>query len=195
MNNEATLTEEKIQVPTEEKIQAPKGKKTQATPKGKKRILVAGIGNPFLKDDGFGTAVIKKLIEKKSLPAFVEVSDIGIGGLKLAYDLMRGYDGLVLIDASPRGEEPGTLYVIEPDEREVNADLTEGNFIDPHGCDPATVLRFIKALNAWPGKVVIIGCEPSNTEDFDRELSDPVTQAMDKAVILTEEIIAEMINS
>jgi hydrogenase maturation protease len=108
---------------------------------------------------------------------------------------MRGYDGLVLVDASPRGEAPGTLYVIEPDEREVNADLLDGNFIDPHGGDPATVLRFIKALNAWPGKVVIVGCEPSNTEDFIRELSEPVAGAIGRAVILTEDIITEMINT
>src|SRR5215472_11766237 len=74
----------------------------------KKRIMIAGIGNIFLRDDGFGVEVIKRLQEKNS-SADLEINNMGVGGLKLAYDLMKGYDGLILIDASARGEEPGTL--------------------------------------------------------------------------------------
>src|SRR5262245_34706262 len=114
---------------------------TRSEVKPKKRIMIAGIGNIFLADDGFGVEVIRRLEEKDAL-ADVEINNAGIGGLKLAYDLMKGYDGLILIDASSRGETPGTLYVIEPDEKSVNADLEDGSFIDPHGADPATVLRF-----------------------------------------------------
>ena len=84
---------------------------------GRKRVMIAGVGNMFLKDDGFGGAVIKK-IAGKEFPEGVEVKDFGTGGLKLAYDLMKGYDALILLDASRRGEKPGTLYVIEPDENE-----------------------------------------------------------------------------
>src|SRR5215467_5448557 len=100
----------------------------------RKRILIAGIGNIFMKDDDFGAAVIKKISSNNSFEN-VEVSDVGTGGLKIAYDLTRGYDGLILIDASPRGEKPGTLYVIEPGEKEINAELDDGSFIDPHGAD------------------------------------------------------------
>src|SRR5215831_10999034 len=98
----------------------------------KKRIMIAGIGNMSLSDDGFGPEVIKRLSEKK-LSQGVEINNSGIGGLKLAYDLMKGYDLLVLIDTSARGEEPGTLYVIEPNEKDIPSDLDDGTFMDPHG--------------------------------------------------------------
>ena len=159
----------------------------------KRRIMVAGIGNTFLQDDGFGTAVISKIKEKGGATfKNVEINDAGIGGLKLAYDLMKGYDGLILVDATSRGEEPGTIYVIEPDEKEIDANLGEGSFIDPHGADPATVLKFVKALGAWPGKVIIVGCEPFNIDDFEMGLSGPVKAAVDRAVEIVEEIIETM---
>lgn len=164
----------------------------------RKRIMVAGIGNTFLQDDGFGAEVIKSFREKQGINGLyqdIELHDVGIGGLKLAYDLMKGYDALILVDASPRGESPGTLYVIEPDEKEVRAGLDDGNFIDPHGCDPATVLRFVKSLGAWPGKVVIIGCEPGAIEDFGVGLTEPVKAAVGGAVILLEETIESVRNA
>ena len=153
--------------------------------------MIAGIGNIFLQDDAFGTAVIRQVEEKGSLQN-VEINNVGTGGLKLAYDLMKGYDGLVLIDASRRGEEPGTLYIIEPNEQDIPAVLEEGSFIDPHGADPATVLRFIRALNAWPGKVVIVACEPAAAEEFAIGLSDSVAASVEKAVQLVEDIVREM---
>lgn len=157
----------------------------------KKRVMIAGAGNMFLKDDGFGGAVIKKMLNKK-FPEGVEIKDFGTGGLKLAYDLMKGYDGLVLIDASKRGEKPGTLYIIEPDEKEFNPDLAEGDLIDPHGADPATVLRFVKAVGAWPAKVLIVACEPETVDDFEIGLSDHVSASVDEAVQLVVEIINEI---
>ncbi|MEO7294343.1 MAG: hydrogenase maturation protease [Ginsengibacter sp.] len=157
----------------------------------KKRVMIAGVGNMFLKDDGFGGAVIKKMLHKK-FPEGVEIKDFGIGGLKLAYDLMKGYDGLILIDASKRGEAPGTLYVIEPDEKEINPDLEQGDPIDPHGGDPSTVLRFVKAVGAWPAKVLIVACEPETVDDFEIGLSDQVNASVDKAVELVDEIINEI---
>ncbi len=157
----------------------------------KKRVMIAGVGNIFLKDDGFGGAVIKKMLHKK-FPEGVEVKDFGTGGLKLAYDLMKGYDGLILLDASKRGEKPGTLYVIEPDEKEINPDLENGDPIDPHGADPSTVLRFVKAIGSWPGKVLIVACEPENVDDFEIGLSDQVTASIDKAIDLVDEIINEI---
>jgi hydrogenase maturation protease len=128
----------------------------------RQRIMVAGVGNMFLKDDGFGHAVVKKLMEKK-LPEGVEVKDFGTGGLKLAYDLMTGYNYLIIVDASSRGEKPGTLYLIEPREEEVNADLEQGGPIDPHNADPSTVLRFVKSFGAWPEKVLILAVNPKQS--------------------------------
>jgi hydrogenase maturation protease len=157
----------------------------------KKRVMIAGIGNMFLKDDGFGSEVVNRIRERNQ-PEGVEVCDFGTGGLKLAYDLMRGYDALILVDSSSRDEEPGTLYVIEPEPEEFDTDLENGGPIDPHGADPVTVLRFVKAIGAWPGKILIIGCEPEGVEEFDVGLSEPVMEAVGRAVDLVEEEIEKI---
>jgi hydrogenase maturation protease len=167
-----------------EKIKAP-------APTARKRIMVAGVGNMFMKDDGFGGAVVKRLLEKENRPN-VEIRDFGTGGLKLAYDLMRGYDALILLDASKQGDQPGTLYLIEPDEKEFSPDLEKGGPIDPHGADPVSVLRFVKAMDAWPPKVLIIACEPASVDDFEIGLSEPVSAAVDEAVRLVERTIEEI---
>ncbi len=165
--------------------------KETETISNKKRVMIAGVGNMFMKDDGFGGAVIKKLLHK-NFPGGVEIKDFGTGGLKLAYDLMKGYDGLILLDASQRGEKPGTLYVIKPNEKEFNSDLEQGGPIDPHGADPVMVLRFVKAIGSWPGKVLIVACEPETVEDFEIGLSEQVNASVDKAVELVYEIIEEI---
>jgi hydrogenase maturation protease len=154
----------------------------------KKRVMIAGVGNMFMKDDGFGVEVVKRMMQKK-FPEGVEVKDFGTGGLKLAYDLMKGYDGLILLDASKRGEKAGTLYVIEPDEKEFQSSLEEGDSIDPHGGDPLTVLRFVKAFGSWPAKVMIVACEPASTDDFEIGLSEEVNASVDKAIEFVDEII------
>ena len=92
--------------------------------------------------------------------------DFGTGGLDLAYEVMRGYDALVLIDVSRQGGEPGTLYVMEAAEDDVEAGIEDGQVLNPHGMDPQTVLRFVKTLGAWPGKVVIVACEPAVVEEM-----------------------------
>ncbi|HLY71530.1 MAG TPA: hydrogenase maturation protease [Puia sp.] len=154
----------------------------------KKRVMIAGVGNLFMKDDAFGVEVVKKMMQKE-FPEGVEIKDFGTGGLKLAYDLMKGYDGLILLDASKRGGSPGTLYVIEPDEKEFQSSLEEGDTIDPHGGDPLTVLRFVKAFGSWPAKVMIVACEPASTDEFEMGLSDSVKASVDKAIEFVNEII------
>ena len=83
-------------------------------PDFQKQILVAGVGNAWMQDDGFGPEVVTRL-EARELPAGVTVMDFGSGGLDLAYEIMRGYHALVLVDVSRQGGDPGTLYVLEPD--------------------------------------------------------------------------------
>ena len=112
-----------------------------------KQILVAGVGNIWLRDDGFGGEVAKRL-EARELPDGVTVLDFGTGGLDLAYEVMRGYDGLVLVDVSRQGGEPGTLYVMEATRTTSRAASRTATMIDPHGMDPQTVLRFVKASAA-----------------------------------------------
>jgi hydrogenase maturation protease len=148
-----------------------------------KRILVAGIGNAWLSDDGFGGEVVRRL-EQRELPPGAAVFDFGTGGLDLAYEVMRGYDALVLVDVSRQGGEPGTLYVMEALEEEVEAGIEDGQVVNPHGMDPQTVLRFVKTLGAWPGKVMVVACEPARVEEMGIGLSDEVARAVDGAVDL-----------
>ena len=154
-------------------------------------ILVAGVGNVWLRDDGFGGEVARRL-EQLELPAGVTVMDAGTGGLDLAYEVMRGYDGLVILDVSKQGGEPGTLYVMEPDEESVQGGIEDREVINPHGMDPQTVLRFVKSIGAWPGRVVVIACEPADVEEMGWGMSNDVEEAVDRAVGLVLDTVQEL---
>jgi hydrogenase maturation protease len=161
------------------------------SPGREKQILVAGVGNAFLADDGFGGAVAAA-VERRGAPSGVTVMDFGTGGLDLAYEVMRGYDALVIADVSRQGGEPGTLYVIEPSEREVDGAIEDGDPINPHGMDPKTVLRFVKSVGGWPGKVVVVACEPAGVEEMGMELSDEVAAVVERAVDAVFEQVAAL---
>ncbi|WP_329053071.1 hydrogenase maturation protease [Amycolatopsis sp. NBC_01488] len=120
------------------------------------RVLVAGIGNIFLSDDGFGVEVIKEL-EAADLPPWVQIADYGIAGMHLAYDLMGGYDTTILLDATPHGRTPGTLSLIEAD----TDDLATASSIDAHGMQPDAVFRLLRLLGGDAGRVLVVGCEPA----------------------------------
>jgi len=156
-----------------------------------RRILVAGIGNAWMRDDGFGGEVARRL-DQLELPEGVAVMDVGTGGLDLAYEVMRGYDALVMLDVSRQGGEPGTLYVMEADEDSVDGAIEDGEVINPHGMDPQTVLRFVKSIGAWPGKVVVIACEPEAVEEMGWGLTESVQGAVERAVSLVDETIGEL---
>jgi len=160
-------------------------------PAYEKQILVAGVGNAWLQDDAFGGEVARRL-EREGVPSGVTVMDFGTSGLDLAYEVMRGYDGLILIDVSRQGGDPGTLYVMEADEDEVEAGLEDGQVINPHAMDPQTVLRFVKSLGAWPGKVVVIACEPTVVEEMGMGLSPAVEVAVEGAIDLVLSTIEEL---
>ena len=154
-------------------------------------ILVAAVGNLWLGDDGFAGEVAKRLRER-GLPEDVAVADFGTGGLDLAYEVMRGYDALVLVDVSRQGGEPGTLYMMEVDEDSIEGAIEDGARIDPHGMDPETVLRFVRATGGWPGKVVVVACEPAQVEEVAIGLSPPVAAAVAAAADLVVETIEEL---
>jgi len=158
-----------------------------------KQILIAGIGNTWQMDDGFGSEVARRL-ESRELPDGVAVIDFGTGGLDLAYQVMYGYDALLMVDISRQGGAPGTLYVMEVDEDEVESGAVEdGEVLNPHGMDPATVLRFIKLTGGWPGKVVIVACEPETIEQMGVGFSKVVEEAVDRAVDLVLETANELL--
>jgi hydrogenase maturation protease len=155
------------------------------------RILVAGIGNAWLRDDGFGGEVARRLAALE-LPSGVAVMDAGTGGLDLAYEVMRGYDALVMVDVSRQGGTPGTLYVMEPDEGSIDGAIDDGAVINPHAMDPQTVLRFVKSIGAWPGRVIVIACEPGEVEELGFGLTVPVQDAVARAMTLVAETVDEL---
>lgn len=151
-------------------------------------ILVAGVGNIFLGDDGFGVEVARRLAGVE-LPPDVKVTDFGIRGVHLAYELLDGYEMVILVDASPRGGEPGTLYVIEP-EPEPEPDPDEIPPLDAHGMDPGAVLALLRVLGGSVEQILVVGCEPA-VVDEGMTLSPPVEAAVDQAVTLVQDLIHE----
>jgi hydrogenase maturation protease len=152
-------------------------------------VLIAGIGNVFLGDDGFGIEVVRDLATRE-LPEGVEVVDFGIRGMDLAYALQDGYELVVFVDAIPRGGPPGTVYLLEP-EVEENAEVA----LDAHGMDPVKVIRLSRALGAPPTRTLVVGCEPEvvvGEEDYDQmlmELSEPVRAAVAEAADLVVSVV------
>jgi hydrogenase maturation protease len=156
------------------------------------RILVAGIGNVFLGDDGFGVALASRL-GRRALDAGVEVVDFGIRGMDLAYAMGDGYEAVVLLDATPRGQAPGTLYVIEAD-----LDETPEGVPDAHGMNPLQVIALARALGDDPlPRTLVVGCEPETRmtgeeEDVVFDLSEPVRAVLDEAERLVLSVLADL---
>ncbi|HEV2450854.1 MAG TPA: hydrogenase maturation protease [Streptosporangiaceae bacterium] len=148
------------------------------------RVLVAGIGNIFLGDDGFGSEVIKRL---PGLPGSVQAADYGISGMHLAYDLAEGYDTVILIDAAPRGDQPGTVTVVEVSQ--VDPQPAAG-LLDAHGMQPDVVLGL---LGSRQGRMLVVGCEPA-TVDYGMGLSEPVAAAVDEAVRIVLDLVKEAVH-
>jgi hydrogenase maturation protease len=148
-------------------------------------ILVAGVGNVLLGDDGFGVEVARRLAAEP-LPEGTSVADFGIRGVHLAYQLLEGYDTLILVDALARGQAPGTLYVMEPNITE----LPPRSFVESHGLDPATVLGMVELLGGTVGRTIVVGCEPADvTERIG--LSAPVALAVEEAVRLVRRLVVD----
>jgi hydrogenase maturation protease len=154
-------------------------------------ILVAGIGNIFLGDDGFGSEVARRISERARIPN-ARVIDFGIRGVDLLYALVDGYEATIIIDALPRGEEPGTLYVIEPDVVDLNDDSAA---IEPHAMGPLRILGLARSMGATLSNVRIVGCEPETfgpPDEGQMGLSTRVSAAVEQAVVVVEGLITEM---
>ena len=150
-------------------------------------VLVAGIGNLFNSDDGFGPEVVRRL--GGHVPDDVRVVDYGIRGLHLAYDLLDGYDALVIVDALPGDGDPGDISVLEvgPD------DLGQGDF-DPHGMAPVAVLASVQQLGGRLPPTYVVGCRPADLEDG-IGLSAPVESAIPEAMAAVRALLQERIPS
>jgi hydrogenase maturation protease len=148
-------------------------------------VLVAGIGNIFLSDDGFGVEVVKH-IDTATLPAGVTVTDFGIRGVHLALELLDGYDALVLVDAMPLGEPPGTVVTFEPD-----VDSVDPSSVDAHSMSPAVVLGLLAGMGGHVPRVVIVGCQPL-TLDEGIGLSEPVSAAVAPAAEAVLRVLSDI---
>ena len=158
------------------------------------RILVAGIGNIFLGDDGFGSEVVRNAEIPPDDPS-VRVIDYGIRGMHLAYDLLEEWDTLVLVDAVPSRGSPGTLHVFQADhEADAAADTESGSAapgVDAHGMDPSAVFASLRALGGSPPYTVVVGCETGSVEEG-MGLTEPVANAVPRAARAVEEIVAAL---
>ncbi|MFC9324318.1 hydrogenase maturation protease [Kitasatospora sp. NPDC057015] len=163
-----------------------------AAPGAAGRVLVAGVGNIFLGDDGFGVETVR-LLAARPLPPDVDVVDFGVRGVHLAYQLLDGYRALVLVDATARGGVPGTVYLIEaaaPGSVEPQSPVLDG-----HRMGPDAVLALLDTLSAGtggapPGRVLVVGCEPQSLEEG-IGLSEPVAAAVPQAVEVVLQVLRE----
>jgi hydrogenase maturation protease len=152
-------------------------------------VLVAGIGNIFQSDDAFGVEVALRLRRGK-LPHGVRVEDYGIRGVHLAYELLDGYDALIIVDALPMGEPPGTLVVMEP---ELDAPTTgDQPVMDAHTMSPDVVLGTLARLGGHVERTYVLGCQPATLEEG-MMLSPPVAAAIDGAVEMCFQLVAEIL--
>ena len=142
------------------------------------KTLVAGIGNIFFGDDAFGVEVAGRLAGRE-LPDGVRLGEYGIRGIHLAYELLEGYDTLVLIDAVPIGQPAGTVAVIEVDMDDVVSAGDVG--IDAHTMSPASVLGTLGHIGGRVERVLVVGCQPESVEER-IGLSAPVAAAVEVAV-------------
>jgi len=161
----------------------------------RRRILIAGIGNIFFGDDGFGVEVAQRLLARR-FPVNVEVVDFGIRGVDLAYTLLEGYDELILVDAVPRGGTPGTLYLIEPEQLSAPQSAIGESFLDAHSMDPLKVLAFARTIGARPIHTLLVGCEPATLNNDDDELvvglSEVVQSMIPAAIEMIDQLIARL---
>ena len=150
------------------------------------RMLVAGVGNVFLRDDAFGVEVVR-LLAGRPVPDGVEIRDFGIRGVHLVYDLLNGCDLFVLVDAAPRGEPPGTVSVLEVEVPD--ADSLASPVMDAHDLTPDAIFALLGSLGGRPGRSLLVACEPADVS-AGMGLTDPVLEALPHAVRAVEEILA-----
>jgi hydrogenase maturation protease len=159
----------------------------------KPRVLVAGMGNDLRQDDGFGIVVVRQFFEE-GVPEGVRLYESGIAGIGLVQELMDGYEALVIVDATDRGEEPGTVYLLEvevPDPEEFTEESRQEFLADTHLTVPSKALTLARALKILPRKVYILGCQPKEHE-LGMDLSEPVERGVAEAILRLRELTSRL---
>ncbi len=156
-----------------------------------RRILVAGVGNIFLSDDGFGVEVASRMA-KQQLPPSVTVSDFGIRGVHLAFELLDGYDALVLVDAVAMGEAPGTLALLDAGDGSWSGVANDEALIDAHTMSPDVVFATLRRIGGKLDANYVLGCQPACLDEG-IGLSPQVEAAVGTAVRMCEQLLTDML--
>lgn len=167
-----------------------------------RKMLIAGVGNVLLGDDGFGIEVANRLMQSRDIPvsqsASVKIIETGIGGMPLVQELMYGYDALIILDAYSKGGPPGKLYLLEPvlpDLEDLDVHEKRDYFADTHYATPFRALALLAQVSTPPQTIRIIGCEPEQLDDLKIGLSPAVNAAVDKAVEMVLDLVIKFQNN
>jgi hydrogenase maturation protease len=149
------------------------------------KVLILGVGNPILSDDGVGIHVAREL-KKRKMPG-VDVEELAASGLELL-DVVRGYDKVVIIDAiqTTKGK-PGELYILE--EKDFEKSIHGSS---PHGINIATALALGRKLvpNEMPKEVVFFAVEAEDLVNVSEKLTPRVAKALPRIVERVEKELA-----
>ena len=143
------------------------------------QVLIAGIGNSSLGDDGFGVEVVRRLASEP-LPKGVRLADFG--DRRLGHEALDGdYERVIVVDSTPRGGEPGTVYISCPDP--ANFDAIRDRATDGYGARSRALFSILRSVRSSSGRLLVVGCEPKVINE-QAGLTPPVKAAVDEAVEL-----------
>ncbi|MPZ66918.1 MAG: hydrogenase maturation protease [Pseudonocardiaceae bacterium] len=157
-------------------------------------VLIAGVGNVLRGDDGFGAAVVERLIEQ-GVPSAVRVIETGIGGIHLVQELMLHVDALIVVDAVDRGRAPGTVLVMRPDVHDVTAlpmAQQRDELADMHYATPERTFMLASALDVLPAQSWIVGCQLEDADMLGQGLSEHVAAAVDVAIAEVRRLVRSL---
>ena len=151
---------------------------------GSRSVLILGLGNILLKDEGIGVHIAEEL-QKQDLPASVEVIDGGTAGLDILLP-QKGLDKLVVIDALRAGKKPGTIYKARfrgGEKEKLTQIFGQGgeSKISLHQVGLIDALGAAEKTGRAPEEVVIIGVEPAEW-DCGLELTEPVRESIPQVI-------------
>ena len=157
--------------------------------------LVAGVGNELKCDDAFGVLAAARMRDDSRMTDDIVIQEVGIGGIHMVQELMRGYDALILFDAFDRGGDTGQLWLLEPELPDIDSFTEEERrnfFADVHYATPVRAMTMARAVGALPSLVRIIGCQPSDADAFGMNVHADVEAAVPRAIDMAFELIANV---
>jgi hydrogenase maturation protease len=149
-------------------------------------VLVLGIGNVLWADEGFGVRCVEDMAERYRFPAHVRLLDGGTQGLYLL-PFLEEADALIVFDAVDYGLAPGEMKIVEGDE--VPAFLGAKK-MSLHQTGFQDVIATARLMGYCPERLLLIGCQPEELEDFGGGLRDVVAARIDPAIAIALDQLA-----